>query len=451
MSIEINVVNAAVIIFVFILTYIGIIHSKIDKTTAAVFGGIVVMIMVLLLKMENPHHPGIPIEQKDLIHPQDLEVIGLIVGFLMLVDVSAETGIFHYVAIKILKLSKGDPIKLLRYFGVLSVVLTVLVGNISAMMIIGSLTLIACERLELNPKPYIIVQLSMTTVGGIITIVASIPNIIIAPIFGMTFVEFFLVGGPWGVITMLVNFMIFERIYREEFKLKISAKELERRVNEFDEWSAVTSKKNFYMSAVILSLTILGFIFAEQMGLTLALIAITGGMTIAVLTGKKIDESMGKLDWSLIAFFMGLFILIAAMEAIGLLELIAIWMIEILPEDGFYASVIILWFVSLFSAIVDNIVVAAAFGPILATVAQANSSFSPMVIGWATIFGASFGGGLTPIGAPSAVIGLAMLKRKTGVKIGWGEFIKTQGFVTFVRLILSMFYLLFLSIVVYPV
>ncbi len=102
MSIEINVINAAVIIFVFILTYIGIIHTNIDKTTAAVFGGIVTMIFVLILELENPHHPGIPIEQNDLIHLRDLEVIGLIVGFLMLVDGSAEVRRFHYVSIRIL-------------------------------------------------------------------------------------------------------------------------------------------------------------------------------------------------------------------------------------------------------------------------------------------------------------------------------------------------------------
>ena len=264
MNIEINIFHAILIIFVFILTYIGIIHTKIDKTTAAVFGAIVTMLLVLFFNMEDPNKPGISISQEDLIHFRDLEVIGLIVGFLMLVDVSADTGIFHYVAIKILKLSKGDPIKLLRYFGVLSVVLSVLVGNISAMMIIGSLTLIACERLELNPKPYIIVQLSMTTVGGIITIVASIPNIIIAAPsnFDISFVEFFMIGAPWGIITMIVNFIIFERIYKEDLKLKISAKELERRVNEFDEWSAVTNRKYFFRSAVILILTIFGFFTA---------------------------------------------------------------------------------------------------------------------------------------------------------------------------------------------
>lgn len=444
---EINIFDIGVILIVFVFTYVGIIHSRVSKTTAAVFGGIFVTIFIILFEMENPNHPGIPISEEHLIHFRDLEVIALIFGFLMLVDVSAESGIFHYIAIKILKLSKGDPIKLLRYFGGLSVILSMLVGNISAMMIVGSLTLIACERLELPPKPYIIVELSMTTVGGIMTLVASIPNIIVSQVFDIGFMEFFIVGAPWGLVTMVVNFWVFERIYKKDFKLKISAKELERRVNEFDEWATVKNRKHFYYSAIVLTLAIIGFIFSEQIGLSLTIIAITAGMTAVVVNARSIQESMSKVDWGLIAFFLGLFVIVAAMDEVGILELTANFLVDILPDDGLTASIIILWFVSIISAIVDNIVVAAAFAPILFTVANANAAYSPMVIAWATIFGASFGGGLTPIGAPSAVIGLAMLKRKTGVKIGWGEFIKTQGVATFIRIILSMGYLAILVLI----
>ncbi|MCY3412485.1 MAG: anion permease [Candidatus Heimdallarchaeota archaeon] len=441
MELEINILNVSLILIVFVLTYIGIIHSKIDKTTSAVFGGLIAAILVLMLKMEDPTHPGVEIDKEHIIHFRDLEVIGLILGFLMLVDVASESGIFHYLAIKILKLSKGDPIRLERYFGLLSVVLSVLVGNISAMMIVGSLTLIACERLELPPKPYIVVELSMTTVGGIITLVASIPNIIISQIFGIGFISFFIIGAPWGIITMFVNFLIFERLYRNEFKLKISPKELERRVNEFDEWVAVKDKKHFYLSAVVLIISIIGFIISDQLGLPLALIAITAGMTISIANSKKIEDVLSNVDWSLISFFMGLFVLISTLDLLGVMEVTANWMASILPDNPLAAATIILWFVSIISAIVDNIVVAAAFGPILYSVAKVNPSFHPTVIAWATIFGASFGGGLTPIGAPSAVIGLTMLKRKTGEKMGWGEFIKTQGLATLIRIIITTGYL----------
>lgn len=451
MSTEINVFNAAIILLIFVGTYVGIIHTRIDKTTASVLGGLVATVAILLMRLDDPHNTGAILDEEGLVHFRDLQIIGLIFGTLMLVDVSQESGVFHYISVKILKLSKGDPKTLLRYFGGLTLILSALVNNISAMMIVGSLTLIACERLELNPKPFIIVELSMTTVGGIMTLISSVPNIIIAQVFGITFVEFFKIGALFAILCMIVNFMIFERMFKEDFTAKMDAKELERRVNEFDEWSAVKDRGFFNKSIAVLTLTIIAFVFSDQIGVSLAVIAISGGIAIVVLSGKKLDDVMAKLDWNLISFFLGLFILIAALEVVGILEYIADWLIEILPENGFWAAIILLWFVALISGIVDNIVVAAAFSKILFTVATVNANYSPEVIAWATIFAANFGGGLTPIGAPSAVVGLALLYRKTGFKMGWGEFIKTQGIATIVRLVITMGYLAILAFVIYPV
>jgi Na+/H+ antiporter NhaD/arsenite permease-like protein len=163
-----------------------------------------------------------------------------------------------------------------------------------------------------------------------------------------------------------------------------------------------------------------------------------------VVSGKKFDEVLAKLDWGLLAFFLGLFVLIAGLDFVHLLEFLAEWLASILPKNELLASTIILWVVAIISGIVDNIVVAAAFGPVLFDVATLLG-IPPRLIAWATIFGANFGGGFTPIGAPSAVVGLAVLYKKTGEKMGWGEFFKTQGLATTVRLFATIFYLAILS------
>ncbi|MHA2248059.1 MAG: SLC13 family permease, partial [Candidatus Hodarchaeales archaeon] len=159
-----------------------------------------------------------------------------------------------------------------------------------------------------------------------------------------------------------------------------------------------------------------------------------------VTSGKKLELVFEKLDWILVAFFLGLFVLINALDVVLVLDYIAESLALILPPDSFWASTILLWFIAIISGIVDNIVVAAAFGPILLEVVEAKD-FPAGIIAWAAIFGANFGGGITPIGAPSAVIGLSILYRKTGKKIGWGEFIKTQGLATIARLAITTLYL----------
>jgi len=446
LAITLDPFHVSIIAIIFVLTYIGIIHPKIDKTLAAIVGAITATIVIILLRIPDPHNSGSAyITERGLLHFIDLEIIALIIGTLIIVDIAQDSGVFHFLAIKILKASKGDPRNLLLYFGALTLILSALVNNISAMMIVGSLTLIACERLDLDPKPYLITELSMTTAGGIMTLISSVPNIIISQSFGISFFDFFIVGAPLGVLTMLVSFVIFIPMFKIQ-----KAKDPELmvlKVSDFDEWSAVKDRNSFYRSIIILSGTILAFVFSQQIGLSLAMIAITGGFIMIITSRKKLELVFEKLDWILVAFFLGLFMLINALDVVQVLDFIAEQLSSILPQSDFIASVILLWVVGLLSGIVDNIVVAAAFGPILVTVAE-TKGFSD-IVAWAAIFGANFGGGFTPIGSPSAVIGLSLLYRKTGEKIGWGEFIKTQGLATLARLVTTTFYLallLFLNI-----
>jgi len=428
--------HVVVVLIIFLLTYIGIISPKFDKTLAALLGAVAAAIVLIFLKIEDPYHPGSYISEQSLLHFTDASIIALIIGTLIIVDIAQSSGVFHFLAIRILKASKGDPQTLLIYFGALTLILSALVNNISAMMIVGSLTILACERLDLDPKPYIITELSMTTAGGIMTLVSSVPNIIIAQTFEIDFVTFLIIGAPLGILTMVVSFVIFIPMFNIR---KAKDPDLMRlKVEEFDEWSAVKSRTAFNRSIIVLTLTILGFVFSQQLGVSLAMVAVAGGVVMIVTSGKKLEYIFEKLDWHLVAFFLGLFMLINALDVVHILDFIAEALAGILPSDDFFAATILLWFTAIISGIVDNIVVAAAFGPILLEVATESQQ---SLFAWAAIFGANFGGGITPIGAPSAVVGLSILYRKTGEKIGWGEFIKTQGIATLVRLVITTIYL----------
>ena len=438
MTVILNPFNVVVILSIFILTYVGIVHPKIDKTLAAVVGAIAATIAIIKMAIPDLHDSTQTLTEEGLIHFTDLEIIALIIGTLIIVDIAQDSGVFHFLSIKILKASKGDPRRLLYYFGGLTVALSALVNNISAMVIVGSLTLIACERLELDPKPYLITELSMTTTGGIITLISSVPNIIISQIFDITFTSFLLIGAPLGILTMAVSFAIFVPLFK--IQPATDPELMAMKVSDFDEWSAVKDRNAFYRSVIILSATILGFVFSQQLRLSLSIIAVTGGFIMIITSKKKLELVFEKLDWKLVVFFLGLFVLVNALAAVQILDFVAEQMTLILPESDFWAATILLWVTALVSGIIDNIVVAAAFGPILHTVAGAKD-FLPGLIAWAAIFGANFGGGITPIGAPSAVIGLALLYRKTGEKIGWSEFIQTQGLATIARLVATTVYL----------
>jgi len=438
LAVTLDPLHVVLVLIIFLLTYIGIINPKFDKTLAALLGAVAATIVLTFLRIPDPH--GGYVSEQSLLHFTDASIIALIIGTLIIVDIAQSSGVFHFLAIKILKASKGDPQTLLIYFGALTLILSALVNNISAMMIVGSLTILACERLDLDPKPYIITELSMTTAGGIMTLISSVPNIIISQTFEIDFVTFIIIGAPLGILTMIVSFVIFIPMF--DIRKAKDPELMKLKVEEFDEWSAVKSRTAFNRSIIVLTITIIGFVFSQQLGVSLAMVAVVGAMIMIVTSGKKLEYIFEKLDWHLVAFFLGLFMLINALDVVHILDFIAEALAAILPADDFFASVILLWFISVISGIVDNIVVAAAFGPILFEVAITETQKA--LFSWAAIFGANFGGGITPIGSPSAVVGLAILYRKTGEKIGWGEFIKTQGLATFVRLVITTIHLVLL-------
>ncbi len=433
--------DAYVLFGIFILTYILIIRKTFDKTLAAALGGVLTVLVGVYVQ-----DPKFTLQDVVLFH--DFEILLIVIGVLILVEVSTKSGLFHFISVKILKYSQGDPTKLMIYFGILTVVLSGVLNNIACMLIVGSLTFIACERLTLDPKPFILSEMFLTAVGGNLTIVSSVPNIIVASKFSISFVDFLIIALPISLVLTVVSFLVYRVLFTFPSPTEEEKQERLERVNEFDEWAAVSDKKMFYKCAIILTSTMLLFVFADALGLTLAYVAILGAIMMVFVSGEKMEEAL-NIDWSLIVFFGGLFTLIAGLEQAGALEEFATILADNLIEDQLISSIIILWTMGLFSGIVDNIVLAAALSPVLLGVSE-ELGWNSKAIAWALVFGANLGGGLTPIGAPANVIAISNLEKRSKTKMGWGDFIKLSVVVIGIQMLVVTFYVAFLSLFIFP-
>ena len=105
-------------------------------------------------------------------------------------------------AISLTKKSGGDPWKLLLAYGILTVVFSAMLNNVTAMIIIGSLTGVSLAKLKRADLllGFLVVEGLLTNVGGLLTLISSVPNIIVGGIAGIGFVDFFLVAAPYVVI-----------------------------------------------------------------------------------------------------------------------------------------------------------------------------------------------------------------------------------------------------------
>ncbi len=421
---------------IFLLTYWMIISPRFNKNYSAFLGGTLVLVAGWLLHQFS--------ELELVAHLEaDFLVLAIIVGNLLVVDVGSKSGLFHFISIKILKLTKGSPIRLMIYMGILSIVLSIVVNNISAILIAGSLTIIACQRLDYDPYPYLMSEMILVNVGGLYTLVSSVPNIIIGTELGISYIDFLRVSIIAATLLVVASYATFF-ITLKLPKSSLSAEEREKAVSEFDEWAAVHDKRFFYATAVILGLMVFFFAISSFIGLGLATISIAGATAMIFVSGVDFDEAISSVDWPLLAFFMGLFVVIASLDIVGIINMIAQGITATFGTNEIIAALVILWFSALLSGIVDNIVIAAALSPVIVTVAS-STGMDPIVLAWALIIGANLGGDFTPIGSPSNVIGMGILAKRTGVKLGWGDW-KYPAYVTIIHLIVASVLVVILSV-----
>jgi Na+/H+ antiporter NhaD/arsenite permease-like protein len=215
---------------------------------------------------------------------------------------------------------------------------------------------------------------------------------------------------------------------------------LRARIAEFDPWALVEDRRVLLRSGVILGLTVLGFALAQWLGLGMDFIAMAGGTAALLFAGHSVEESINKVNWTVILFFMGLFLIVGCVEATGALEWLAQAVVALSGQRQAALIPLLCGFSALASSIVDNIPVAATLIPIVKSMGGLNVATEPLW--WSLVIGANLGGNGTPIGSISCVIAIHTLHKEAGVVVGWGQFLKLGGTIMLLQVAGAMAYLL---------
>ena len=380
----------------------------------------------------------------------DWGTIGIIIGSTIFVTLISRSGLFTWISVKILKVSQGDPFRLLICFSGLTVVFSAFLNNVTAMIIVGSLTIVACKKLKLSAMPFLLAEGIYTNIGGLLTLISSIPNIIVGTAAGIGYAEFLVVAGPYCLIAFVATLYLVRWLFKiqplKDAEEKTDAKAM---VDAFDEWETVKDRKFFYLSAIVLGAIILGFALhssipiLNQMGLEV--IAIIGATVMLVIYPTDVESVLNEVEWTLVLFFIGLFTLLGVMDHSGVLAMIGEWLTGPLGSGATTGPIAMLWSSAFFSGLTDNIPLAAVLAKVLNEF-QANITELPWfaeyghMLWWSLIFGAGLGGNFTPIGSASTVVAIGILK-KEGHTITFMQYVKIGAIVVLVQLVLATGYL----------
>ena len=380
----------------------------------------------------------------------DWEVIAIILGSSLFVDITSKSGLFTWVAVKLTKLSVGDPLRLLVLYGVMTVVFSAVLNNVTAMIIVGSLTGVSLKKLDRSEKllGFLLIEGLLTNVGGLLTLISSVPNIIVGKTAGIEFVDFFIKAAPYVVVSTLVTLWMGAKLFKisslKSDEERASAKAL---VAGFDENEGIESP-GFFRFGALMTFVFIGTVamtsqlpVINELGLGFVALAFAGLMLIRY---KSVADRFYKtIDWDLLFFFVCLFAVINVMEHAQVLGLIGEWLKPILELGDSAGPASLLVASAVASSVTDNIPLAAMLAKILAGIPEiAANSDSPYW--WAVIFGANLGGNITPIGSASTLVAVTII-HKYELKLSFAGFVKIAIPYAVIQLILAVVYLLLTS------
>ncbi len=414
------------------VTYLVIAFEWMHKTVAAMVGAIVAVAAALWFHVFKGGSGGS--EYSKAVHDiigHDIGVIGVIVGTSILVEIASRSGLFHFLAVKIVKRTQGDPMKLLTLMIVATVLFVTFLTIAPGTMIMVSLALVVCKELHLSPKPYIIAIAVTANSGALMTLASGICTLMLGHAGDLPYLHFFRVTSPMALISAWIAWEWIRRFYKKDIVSPDTPEERRAKVASFDEWALVKDVRLFYRSAIILGLTIVGFALSQKLGVGLDYIAFIGATTALLVSGIYPDEAIKKVNWSLVLFFTGLFVIIGSVQETGLLAVLAKNIIAWSGGNETVTLLLLTLFTMPLSGIVDNIPVAATMIPIVREMGVQGVATDPLW--WSLILTCNLGGNSTPIGSVSTVIALNALEKEGGVKVGWGEFLRMGGILTLVQ------------------
>ncbi|MFX1592813.1 MAG: SLC13 family permease [Promethearchaeota archaeon] len=367
----------------------------------------------------------------------NLHSLIMIIGMMMIVQIAHEAGTFQFIAGKLIKLSGGKPIILMIIFCTVTVFISAILNNILTVIIIIPLTITVSRILNINPAPYILTQAVLVNIGGTILSISSIPNILITTFAEIEFLEFFLNVGLISFIVFIFTLLFFILIYKKELVIPEEGK---KALDEFDVWNVVQNKRLLYQSLFSLLVLLILLTIIPSSFISPDIIALTMALILILITRLEPKEIINKIDFELIFYLLGIFIIAGGLEITGATEFLGILILNLGGNNLFLQLLLILWFSAYLSSCIDNIPITKVLIPVTDSMTETASLINRKQIFYSLAFGANWGDNLTPLGDNILVVNIAEQNKRP---ITFKSFFKL-GFITtnYQLIIISIYYCL---------
>ena len=390
---------------IFVIALAVIISEKVHRAVVALAGAALVMMLGIMPLDEALEHV-------------DFNTLGVLFGMMLFVGVVKLSGLFEYLAVKCAHLAKGDPWRIMLLFVLLTALLSAFLDNVTTVLLMGPMTLNICKLLKVDPVPFFLTEIMASNIGGTATLIGDPPNIMIGSAAGYGFANFIMVDAPAVIVILAVVCAVFYFLYGR--KLSAPASEISA-VLALDPVDYVKDHRLLRVSVVMICLVVAGFMGHGALGWESSVVALAAAALILLVSRADIDTALAQVEWTTLVFFAGLFIIVGAMTATGVIDMLAAWLVGVTGGNVFLTMLVLVFGSALVSSFLDNIPFVATMIPILGSMQATGMDVTPLW--WAVSLGACLGGNGTLIGASANVV-LSDISRKNGHTITFVQYLK---------------------------
>jgi Na+/H+ antiporter NhaD/arsenite permease-like protein len=385
------------------VTYAVIIWDKLNRAIVALIGASLMIVVGVL-------------DQDEALNGVDWNTIGLLTGMMILVSISRRSGMFQFLAVWSAQRAKANPAGILLLLQVTTAVVSALLDNVTTVLLIVPVTLAITRELDIAPYPFLFGEVFASNIGGTATLIGDPPNILIGSLANLSFNQFVIHLTPVIIVVMAVQALMIHLVWGRELR---STPERRALVMGMCAPAAILDWTLLKQSLTVLGVVIVAFVIARPLHLEPATIALSGAAVLMLLDNwqhhaekqsENVHKTFSDVEWIVIFFFVGLFVIVHGVDVGGLLRVLAAKLVGATGGDLATAGYAILWASAFLSAIVDNIPFVATMIPLIKSMAPAFGGPDKIEpLWWCLSLGACLGGNGTLIGASAnlTVAGIA--------------------------------------------
>ncbi|MCF7848298.1 MAG: anion permease, partial [Kiritimatiellales bacterium] len=336
-------------ILVFLVVYFLIATEIIDKTIAALIGAGLVIGLHL-------------VGYEEALHAIDLNVLFLLIGMMVVVNILTDTGVFEWLAIRLARLARGNGLLIAVFFMLLTAVLSAFLDNVTTVILMAPITILLCQLLEITAAPILIMEAVFSNIGGTATLVGDPPNILIGSQTQLSFNDFIVNLAPPVLVMVVVLLGAMVLMFRKQIK---TTEQTRKRIEQSRPEKAILQPFVLKKALTVFGLILAGFFAGRVLGIEPGIIALAGAMIMVLVCKKDIHHSLLHVEWNTILFFAGLFMMIAALEHAHVFEKMGEIILHLCKGNLMATALAILWFSAIASAIIDNIPLVMAMIPLV--------------------------------------------------------------------------------------